>query len=493
MSAASPTLVAGRPRASSKLAAFGRTAIPIGIVQVAVLYAALAIKPIVGRPDPDFWWHLALGEDILSSGIPTSDTYSWTKYGDAYVPHEWLSEAIIAALQQLFGYWGNVILFDAVAIGALAVGYALAMRLGTGSMIRTALSFVAVAAMLPFVTVRPQAFTWLLFSVLVYTLTMHSRSRRTLYLLPAMFLLWSNLHLGFVYGLVVLGLFVAATAIDRLRGRDADLRQAITLLALCTAATFINPHGPALLLYPFAYLDDRQALSVITEWKSPLVFNITFIPYHIAAVLLIATLWSAWKRSTFHALLAITFVLFSFGAARNIPFVALLLVPIAGVALTRARVTTPRITYVPARIAIPGLALVAGIMLASAMNVAGVTVAQINGPNDDDYPHEGAAYAHEHLQDAHVFNHYTWGGYLMHAAPGMPVFIDGRSDFYGGPYIEDWIMIARLDPGWEALIDEYGIDAFFINRGSRLAERLREDAAWQEVFTGRTEAIFIKR
>jgi hypothetical protein len=75
----------------------------------------------------------------------------------------------------------------------------------------------------------------------------------------------------------------------------------------------------------------------------------------------------------------------------------------------------------------------------------------------------------------------------------MPVFIDGRSDFYGGPYIEDWITIARLEPGWESLIDEYGIDAFFINRGSRLAERLREDAAWQEVFTGRTEAIFVKR
>jgi hypothetical protein len=33
----------------------------------------------------------------------------------------------------------------------------------------------------------------------------------------------------------------------------------------------------------------------------------------------------------------------------------------------------------------------------------------------------------------------------------------------------------------------------FINRGSRLAVQLRTDPAWEEVFTGRTESIFVLR
>jgi hypothetical protein len=475
-------------------------AVPIGLVQLAVLYAVLAVRPIVGRPDPDFWWHLRVGDDILRHGIPREDTYSWTMRGEPFVAHEWLSEALIAAVQRGFGYWGNVVIFDLIAIGALAVMAALAMRLGVGSRTITLLSVVAVAAMLAFVTVRPQAFTWLFFSIYVYALTVEPDSRRTRIGLPLMMILWANLHLGFTYGLVVLGALLAARVIDRLRGRGADVLGAAALLALCTVATFANPHGPAILTYPFTYLDDREALSMISEWQSPLTINLTLIPYLLSVLALIAAAWPTLRRSTFHGLLLLGFLGISFGAARNIPFVALLLVPLAGAALQRAPAETNeaapkrrRRTTMPLRLAAPLFAGVLVALFAVAVRVADASLSTIGGPNDADYPHGGAAYAQEHLRDAHIYNHYTWGGYLLWAAPDVPVFIDGRSDFYGGPFIEDWATIGKLEPGWEELMAEYGIDAAFINTGSRLARELRADPRWEEVFTGRTESIFVLR
>ena len=46
--------------------------------------------------DPDLWWHLQAGQDIVQSqAIPHVDTYSFTKAGEEWVAHEWLSEAVM--------------------------------------------------------------------------------------------------------------------------------------------------------------------------------------------------------------------------------------------------------------------------------------------------------------------------------------------------------------------------------------------------------------
>jgi len=42
--------------------------------------------------DPDLWWHLQAGQDIVTSrAIPQVDIYSFTKAGSEWVTHEWLS------------------------------------------------------------------------------------------------------------------------------------------------------------------------------------------------------------------------------------------------------------------------------------------------------------------------------------------------------------------------------------------------------------------
>lgn len=73
-------------------------------------WMALAVADLVVarfpdvRADPDPWWHVKTGLDILSAGsIPSLDTFSYTAQGVAWINHEWLSDVAFAALFRLAG------------------------------------------------------------------------------------------------------------------------------------------------------------------------------------------------------------------------------------------------------------------------------------------------------------------------------------------------------------------------------------------------------
>jgi tetratricopeptide (TPR) repeat protein len=73
--------------------------------------------------------------------------------------------------------------------------------------------------------------------------------RVRLWLLPGLMFLWVNLHLGFVFGLVLIGAYVGFGALQTAWGMEGAsarqrLRAAMPWFALTFAATFANPYGP---------------------------------------------------------------------------------------------------------------------------------------------------------------------------------------------------------------------------------------------------------
>ena len=48
------------------------------------------------KVDPDLWWHIKLGQDIVRArSWPTSDPYSFTVHGTPWIAYEWLGDVII--------------------------------------------------------------------------------------------------------------------------------------------------------------------------------------------------------------------------------------------------------------------------------------------------------------------------------------------------------------------------------------------------------------
>src|SRR5271170_6069426 len=57
---------------------------------------AMAVRGVV---DPDVWWHLRTGQLILQNHhLFNSDPYSFTRFGQPWVNHEWLSDSLMYGL-----------------------------------------------------------------------------------------------------------------------------------------------------------------------------------------------------------------------------------------------------------------------------------------------------------------------------------------------------------------------------------------------------------
>jgi len=478
--------------------AFPSYRVPIAWVQLAVLFAVLAVVVVVRDVDPDFWWHLRTGQLIFDSGIPRHDVYSWTAAGHSWVAHEWLSEAIIYAVESVFGYAGNVVLFAAAAIASLTLMYRLAREGGAGTKILVLLMLLAVIITGYAMAARPQIFSWLFFATFVYVLERDYRSARPmpLWLLPALMAVWVNIHLGFVFGLVLVAAWGAALSLRRLRGDDADLRRVVFVGAACLLATLLNPHGAEILAYPLRYFEDRRSLALISEWQRPNPLNPLLAPFFIGVLVLGWSVVSRHRPSLFLCIVAIFAAASGLQALRNVPYVGLVLLPVAAPALARRwpRLSRDRDSHTTMPLGRAALVLGAFVVIVS------LAATQITGsfsfaePDPNGYPAGGADYVRDNLAGRRLYNDYGWGGYLIYETyPDVPLFIDGRSDFYRNKIMDEYATIGRLQPGWQELMDTYRIDVALLRKDSRLARALRDDEAWQEVFVGDVESVLVRK
>jgi hypothetical protein len=220
----------------------------------ALLVFALAT---VTKADPDLWGHLRFGRDMLETRhLSSGDLYSFTQ-DQPWLNHEWLSELLMAGAFVAGGTAGLVLLkatlllgvflvvwpaFRGVDFGARAAVVA-ALVLGTGSITKTW---------------RPQL--WSLLGLAVLCRVLAEDRRRARRWLPLLFVLWANLHGGWLLGLGVLGLWVLASVWTR-RDRTAEW---IAIVAMCALGTFCTPYGWSLWAFVRHSVGTQYA---ITEWQ----------------------------------------------------------------------------------------------------------------------------------------------------------------------------------------------------------------------------------
>jgi hypothetical protein len=464
--------------------------VPLARLEAALLLVLLAALPLLKQVDPDFWWHLRTGDLIAHHGIPRHDVYSWTAGGQSWVAHEWLSELLIWAVQSTFGYAASVALFSVCACAAIVLMWRLARDRAAVSPIMILLLALELVMFARFVTVRPQVFTWLLFALFVYVLERDSAERPArLWALPPLMALWANLHLGFIYGLMVVVIWAASLVLDGSRSRSVGVRGAAVLVAACFLTSMLNPSGPELLIYPLRYLQDHAATSAINEWQRPNFLSPLMAPYLLALITLVVTMLSRRRPGVFLLLLTVAALVLSLQAVRNLPFAALLVLPVVGPALPAYRRRKPPATIPVGIAASLAAGLAAVVMIAM---VQGRGAGALITPSKSGYPSAGAD-AVASLGPGHrLFSAYGWGGYLIEAHPDVPVFIDGRSDFYRERIIEDYFTISRVQPGWQDLVSSYGIDVMLIPSGSELAHQLASDPSWRTVHEDDQAAVFLK-
>jgi len=482
---------------------------PADITFLLVAFAAAVIRGWQAiNTDGDLGRHLRVGREILVHGLFFTDRFSWTMAGKPFVPYEWGSEVLFALAHRAAGLPG-VVAMTAIVI-ALAYGglNLLLQRVGVDPLLAFGTALTAAVLGSVHWLARPHVFSFVavvgVMALLESSVVGHRSSveqrpttdSRRLVAAFLLFTLWANLHGGFLYGLVLIGFYIAgdliALVLERREGGHPEAFQRHSLLLLAALlGCCINPSGPAILSHVTGYLGKTWLLDMTAEYQSPDFHTGSGKELLLVLLIVIAALALLRRRMPWPHLVAfLGTTAFAMMSVRNVPLWALtglLLVAIHANALWcriawRPLARVQRAFAVGAAVARPGVWTVipATALVVLALRGGSLGGAQLLPGRFDPgvFPARLVEWARAEGISGRMFNELTWGGYILNTWPEQHVFIDGQTDFYGVPLSKLYASLRAGEPGWERRLDSLGIDLVLIPVDARLANRLAEVPAW---------------
>ena len=421
---------------------------PVLLALTAVLLLGVFSSEIV---DPDFWWHLKTGQYIVSQHrLPVPDPFAYTTASAPPVSpdeaatrrfnltHEWLAQAVWYLIYSAGGF-PAVVLWKALLLTLLCglTGWVAWRRTGSAWW-GVAAALAAAALAIEFDRDRPGILSYVFTAAFLAI----CESRRRLWLLPVLAVVWANCHGGFFLGWVVCGAYAA----EALARRAPDARRVLLMSGLAVVLSGLNPNGYAALETVLRYR--RSPLqSTLIEWSradlwgSPYAFDLLL---YVAAIALLLS----WKRVRVS-----DWILFAaFAAASITAFRNEMLIGLLAPVLIASYFPWARWQSLFAKAAAAALAVIA------CMNghFFQLRVAEWR------FPAGAAAFLNQHHISAPLFNTYEYGGYLIWN--NQRVFIDGRA--LSESVFQDYRTILAAppgDPARRAILDKYGVGAIVAN------------------------------
>ena len=479
------------------------------IRQVFFIVLILCLFFMILRPiaDPDFWWHLRTGQLIVQTHtIPHTDPFSYTKFGEPWITHEWLSEILIYALFRLGSYGLLIFIFSIIISGAFLLTY-LRSSAGTRPYVAGFVLLLGAVSTAPTWGVRPQMLSLLLASLFLFLLDRYRQVGKLKYLipLPLIILIWVNLHAGYFLGFVLVGIYIVGGLMEMLAAgifkREQvesvpTFRSILSLsitLGVCILATLANPNGIFIIIYPFQTLTSSSMQQFIQEWFSPNFHQMMWQPLAWLILALIGV--GMISKKTISPTNILSTIVFGYGAIismRNIPFFALAAIPVLAEqvsSLVKIRSTV----YTPSRL----FQLIVPILLGCILLITSLRFIQVvkEQPKTEaeNFPKTAVDWLQENAPAGNLFNSYNWGGYLIwRLYPQYRVYIDGRADVYGDAFIFDYLSIYNAEPGWEDKLNNQDVRTVLVESDAPLANMLRQLPSWHVSFTDKGSVIFVK-
>ena len=248
--------------------------------------------------DADAHYFIKSGEEIyLLKGFPVYDSFSWVPVEQKvpYVNWEWLTCLIFYVIYNKGGFlyltFYKTVLYGLSYFimffickkkyGLLSASLSIIIAIYTGR------CFLAPRAMVHTAVLFPVAIIMLLYDQDTYF------DKRQLFYFPILFLVWSNLHAGFIVGMAfvfvgfLINYYFKVKKITNKKKKQLFLSY-LLLVCLCLIAVMVNPYGPKVFLKILEFFTPRSIEVFIkynTEYQSPLSY-IKYFDYYIIAVFL---------------------------------------------------------------------------------------------------------------------------------------------------------------------------------------------------------------
>lgn len=504
-----------------------------------VLVLGLRVIGNVRTIDLDLFHMMALVREALALGrIPMEDVFAYTSSVSPVVHHEWGTGAVIYffVVGLGLGAHGLVLLRFLLLAGVVACCITVARHRGAGWLEMTMAAPLGIVLFWPGLSpVRAHMFTFLLLALLLVLLERERQGdRRWLLLWPLIFVLWLNLHGGFVVGVGLLGVYTlerflrvawrgepAAPAsasgtedgsIPRHPWREAfrQTRYLILAVGVTLPLLIVNPYG--LEYIPYIWHAVTMDRPYMTEWFplwSPSFRGAPLLLFLASVLVAVYTQWrgECWKRLPGLAMVLVA-AAFALQSVRILPIYVVVWFSYVSPALSSTPVV-PMARRLWRRHARPVAALtliVSTLGLARIVQQEALTVflPTQQGDHRQLFPAGPVQYLSEIDFQGNLMTPFGVGAYVSwNLHPRVKVGMDSRYEVAYDPALaEETMRVYRGDGDWREFLVRHPTDAVLVPRPGALdslmvgwtrdGDSRPEPPDWIEVFRDDAYAIFAR-
>ena len=466
----------------------------------AAMLEAFRLSSLSALTNGDTWWHLSCGLWALQHrALPHTGLFSQLST-QPWIASSWAYDLLLALGYKLVGLRAIPILLMLFKTALAVVTFLLAGGLRGRFWTAVALSVIA-QYVLGAIQPGPAYFSILFFGIEIALLLEARRSGDVLPLrwLPFLFLLWANLHVQFVYGVVVLLLFLLAIVCERYvtssPARSLALGRVAKIVGLSVIATFLTPY----LYRPYGvffattfnsanqYLPDFHALG----FRQPQDYLLLLVA--MAAFLALGLRRS---RNIFQIGLLAGSLALSFYAQRDIWLVALAALAVIGEAITsepagKLADSTEKQRWTREAL-IAATASIGILITAAAIRIPSSRTALLAKAGQS-YPVAASDYIREHRLPQPFFNAYEWGGFLTWYLPEYAVAIDGRAELYGEDLVSQYSKVMNADERYTEYAALAGAQTILLPKSAIMGEALSSVPIFKVAYSDDVAIVLSRR
>jgi hypothetical protein len=452
----------------------------VGLPVLAVFIAKLS--------SVDLAYHLRAGEMFLDTGrIPTTDTFTFTASGSAWLNQQWGAQLILAAVYRLAG-WTGLALLRAALVG-LTFGFLFEACRRRGLDLRRAawLTIAAFIVSAVALALRPQLIGMALMTLTLLLVADRRAHPGRLWAVPVVVLFWANIHGSFFLGPVVLGL----AWLEDVHDRVPNPHRTLLIAVVAAAAALVNPFGIGVWAYAAGLSTNAFVTSRISEWQPTTLRTIPGMLFFGSAALVAVLLARRGRATTWPTVLWIG-VFFAIGtyAIRGVAWWPLgAAVAVAGVLASNrseaeadkpARVRPERSSRL--NLVVVGLIVAFCVILLPAWRPVDPRVGAPVDLIGDAPPGVTAALRDLVKPGERILNPQRWGSWFEFAVPDALVAIDSRIEVFPADVWTDNEVIRNGGPLWQETLARLNPDLIVATSDEGAFVARIEAAGWRNAF-----------
>lgn len=457
----------------------------------------------------DLGRHILTGMIIVKTyTVPKTNLFSYTHPNYPFVNHHWLSEVMYYLLFQIGGFNTLLILHTIVICAAFFLLFFYSSK--TYSFVASTLvALIYLPLLFTRTDVRPEIFSFLFLSVFLVILSeQRKRHTRWIFILPVIELVWVNMHIYFIVGIAVLGLFLLDAAVSERKKFFAigRIRTLLIVLTISTFSTLINPNGLKGALYPltvfqnYGYsIEENQTIFFLWQY-----FQRSTVPlFVVSACFLFLSLTLAFKKTKpIDWFLGLFFTYLAASAIRNVPLFALAAFLPFTQSLTRILEAISYKTHKKTKTISPLLKSSLSIIFACVFLWQAYDFARQSevGFGVEPGPQYGADFFLQRKLKGPIFNNFDIGSYLEYRLyPKEKVFVDGRPEAYPARFFQAIYIPMQNEKKIFLLQDKkYSFNTIFFSHtdqtpwAGEFLKAIITNPEWRMVYLDYYVVIFVK-